>query len=312
VAPGTAPQPPQEKPAEAIVRLPVPEKEALAKARQDIRHIFSKEFGAADQAEQKSKLAGMLLKQALDTKDDATARYGLFCEARDEALEAADLGRYTKIVKKTAEHYQIDALAIRAGGLRQATKRPHPSSSVTLTLTRLLMQLAEEMTADDRYDEADAMAKLAHELATRYKNYPRAKEAAALRRDVEQVRQFHKAAEDAEKALAQHPDDPAANLLLGKYYCFGRQQWERGLPMLAKGNQETLKALAVAEKTTPANATEMVALGDRWWDAAGSGRVADMQRFVQARAAYWYRLALPDLLGLTMIRIQQRLDEIGR
>ena len=36
---------------------------------------------------------------------------------------------------------------------------------------------------------------------------------------------------------------PPANLTVGKYYCFQKGDWEKGLPMLALGQDETLKAL---------------------------------------------------------------------
>ncbi len=48
-----------------------------------------------------------------------------------------------------------------------------------------------------------------------------------------------KSAQSQEK-LKESPDDPAANLAVGSYLCFNKDQWERGLPMLAKGSDPAL------------------------------------------------------------------------
>ncbi len=285
-----------------------PDEAALNKARDGIRQIFNREFAAAEKPEDKAKLAGILLKQALETKDDAAARYGLFHEAREQARDAVDLELYEEILAKTAEQYVIDPLTVKADELRQAVKRPRYSQA----LVKALLAVAEEMIADDRYDEADALAETARQVALRNKDLPRSKEAGALRRDVKQIRQLHGDSEKAQKTLADHPDDPAANILLGKYLAFGRQNWERGLSLLAKGDNETHKALADAEKTVPASAAQMADLGDQWWEAAVAGHFGDVQRFMQARAVFWYRRALPELQGLTKKKIERRLAEFGR
>jgi hypothetical protein len=306
----TAASPAEAKANPAAVKEPAPKGTALEKARGDIRKIFAKEFAAAERPEQKSKLAGMLLKQALETKvetkDDATARYGLFCEAREQATSAVDLDLYAEIVEKTAAQYDIDPLAIKAEDLRRAVKRPRYSKP----LVKALLAVAEEMIAADRYDEANALVETARVVALPNRDTPHAKEAAALRRDIEQMRKLRDASEEAEKTLAA--DDPAANTLRGKYFCFGKNNWERGLSLLAKGNNEWLKKLADAEAITPASAAQMAALGDQWWDAAASGEIADVQRYAQARAAFWYRRALPELSGLTKAKIERRLAEAGR
>jgi hypothetical protein len=295
-------------PSETIVKLAVPDEAALGKAREGIRQLLSKEFAAAEKPEQKSKLAAFLLKQAVETKDDMAARYELFWGARQQAKDAVDLDLYMEILEKTAEHYVIDPLAAKAEDLRQAVKRPRYNAA----LVKALLSVAEEMIGDDRYDEADALAETAREAALRNKDTLHSKEAGALRRDVKQMRQLHNESEQSQKILAEHPDDPAANMVLGKYMAFGKHNWDRGLSLLAKGDNETLKALADAEKTTPASAAQMAVLGDQWWDAAATGHFVDIQRFMQARAAFWYRRALPELSGLTKTRTQRRLTEFGR
>ncbi|MBI3877243.1 MAG: hypothetical protein HY300_15015, partial [Verrucomicrobia bacterium] len=44
--------------------------------------------------------------------------------------------------------------------------------------------------------------------------------------------------------LAITPDDPGANLAVGQFLCFVKGDWESGLPLLAKSDDNVLKTLA--------------------------------------------------------------------
>src|SRR6185312_914073 len=65
----------------------------------------------------------------------------------------------------------------------------------------------------------------------------------------------------AATTLADNPDDAAANLLVGRHLCFVTEDWEQGLPMLAKSSDATLKDLA-AKSLAATEPTAMVELGD--------------------------------------------------
>src|SRR5690606_8449630 len=58
------------------------------------------------------------------------------------------------------------------------------------------------------------------------------------------------------------------------------------------------------------DAAARAALGDAWWDAAGNLPEAQ-QRIARARAAAWYRRALPQLTGLAAAKTQTRIDEFA-
>ena len=65
--------------------------------------------------------------------------------------------------------------------------------------------------------------------------------------------------------LKTNPTDPEANLVVGKYHCFVKDEWEKGLPMLLKGNDAALKELATAEK----GASQRFRRSRRSWATAG-------------------------------------------
>lgn len=52
------------------------------------------------------------------------------------------------------------------------------------------------------------------------------------------------AVKKAELKLAEKPDDPEANLTLGKYLAFVKGDWEGAIPHLSMGSDAILKAAA--------------------------------------------------------------------
>lgn len=53
---------------------------------------------------------------------------------------------------------------------------------------------------------------------------------------------------------------------------------------------------------------QQAALGDAWWDLASANDDAAKQQ-LEARAAHWYRQALPHLTGLAAEKVAKRLEE---
>ena len=105
---------------------------------------------------------------------------------------------------------------------------------------------------------------------------------------------------DARATLKEKPNDPDANLVVGKYLCRTKGDWEKGLPMLALGSNAKLKALAEEDIKGATTAEEQVKLGDAWWEANG-----------KQRASFWYEKASPSLVGLEKDRVQERLEEVA-
>ena len=67
---------------------------------------------------------------------------------------------------------------------------------------------------------------------------------------VEKRKAYAKAYEVMQKAklvLDKTPHDPGANLTVGRYYCFMKGDWAKGLAMLAVSNDENLKPVALKD-----------------------------------------------------------------
>src|SRR5260370_17029920 len=96
----------------------------------------------------------------------------------------------------------------------------------------------------------------------------------------------------ARSKLATAPEDPAANLMFGRYLCFFQGDWSHGLPLLAKGSDVALKALAVKELAAPNTVKEQMAIADGWWNWGAVQKDREQRNLVK-HAKDWYAKAGP-------------------
>jgi hypothetical protein len=109
------------------------------------------------------------------------------------------------------------------------------------------------------------------------------------------------------ETLAENPKDPEANAKVGRYRCFIKGDWKSGLPMLAKGSDAALQALATKELAGAKGADEQVSVGDGWW-TLGESLTGVAKAQTQMHARTWYSQALPALKGLSKARVEKRVQ----
>ena len=80
--------------------------------------------------------------------------------------------------------------------------------------------------------------------------------------------------------------------------------------MLALGSDAVLKAAAIKDLRGADSADEQAAIGDAWWDLAETkqGQERDTLRL---RAGFWYRQAFGKLEGLSRLKVEQRISQLG-
>ncbi len=109
--------------------------------------------------------------------------------------------------------------------------------------------------------------------------------------------------------LLENPQDKAANLVVGKFYCYNLNRWPDGLPMLSLGSDAELHAVAEMELNNPMTADEFKSTGDAWYTigkkASGSDRIGAWQR---AQKRYYQAIRM--LSGVAKTLTQTRLDEM--
>ena len=289
-----------------------PPVEVQEEAMKVARDLYKDELVKARTPEEKQALAKKMLDQAEAAANADVGTFALFRLARDTVAQALDGLSAFAVVDAMAERYQIDVVKMKMELLSTFAKKarvPPQHLSVAEQAARLMI---EAQANEDFYRAADLarMAStegaLAHdkELVTLAKAcLKECQQAAAV------VAQFNA----AQPTLVRAPDDPSANLAVGTYYSGLKNDWKKGLPFLAKGDDPDLKVLAERELKSPPNSVEeQVALADAWWDA-GQGAEGTKKGAMIHRSEYWCKKAKSEQVGgPNAAMVERRLAEIAK
>ena len=182
-----------------------------------------------------------------------------------------------------------------------------------LSIAEQATDLAEKAMASGQFALADQLAKLATAEAARSRNKEVIAAARNRRKEVQAAMKLATEFKTASAQLGAQPDDPAANLTVGTYYCFLMGEWEQGLPYLAKGQMPALGSLRGQElEKAPSDAAQRVKVADAWWDLA-QGADGWRKKNILLHARSWYVKAQPDLSpGLMKTKVDKRLEEIEK
>ncbi len=301
--PWAVPQPP-------TARAPVPAEAARTRAEALVRKLYASEYQEARaKPEAAQDLAATLLREAKDTKDDPALRFAALGEARDLAAQAGDAETVLEAIEELVRHYAVKGLGMKTAGLATAAARAGGKEAGEKVVEAALGLIDEALYEDD-YDAAHKLIEAAESAGLKVKNLAlfgridrRGLEVEAARKEFDRVRPF------AER-LAKDPADAEANYHLGRYTCLIRGNWERGAPLLAKGNSGPWKALAGRELARPTDPGQQAQAGDE------CARLAEVEkgqakRNLQRRALHWYQLALPKLAGLTRKRVEAEVRDLA-
>jgi hypothetical protein len=288
-------------------RLAEPSTVAQSEASKSIREIFKADFGKRTAEDQRS-LARKLLEQGIATGDDATVRYVLFREARDLAVQAADPALAAEAVDEMARWYAVDPAAMKVATLAKITSK---APAVAKALAEAYRTVMEQALSADQFDLAVSVSSKAEAAAKAAQDPGLALEMAAISREVAAIQKEYSAVKPHLKTIEEKPDDPAANLAAGLFFCLFKGQWEKGLPMLAKGSDAALKATAEKELAAPKEGAAQAALAEDWIVLSEKESAPARKARMKDRARFWYETALPNLTGLTKLKAERRIQEIA-
>lgn len=308
---------PPKTPGQKPSKLALPDPAAEAAALAEVRKIHRNDFEKAQDPAKKKALARTLLKEALETPDEPAIRFVLLGQARDLAVIAGDSALLREVVEETAKYYDVDAKEQLIRILSDvADSRVGTSSKKDLAQGTL--DLAHEYLAAHDYDSAMRLARAAQSMALG-RDTAMTKQAVDLIKSLPRLEQEYERFQQAGRILADDPNHASANLVQGQYYCFVQnteEAWQKGLPMLAKGSDAKLKALAEAElalarSKSKQDANDWFNLAEQWYEMARS--VDDIARAsCRSRAASWYEKAQPKLQGFKARKAKLRLEELRK
>ncbi|HEY5314151.1 MAG TPA: hypothetical protein VIK18_16585 [Pirellulales bacterium] len=296
-------------PLERSNRLAVPPDSERQKAADAVKEVFGDEIAHAKKPEDKQALAEKLLKKAQETRDEPASAYAMLEQAQSLAIDSADAPLLAKIVTELGSRFEVEPLELLAGDLEKANQKSHPSAAFKGVAETALEQV-DDALAVDQFPLAKRLSDVALSAGRKAKDPAVLKSAIDRNKGMATIKQQWEAAEEAKAVLAKTPDDPDANLAVGRYLCFVKGDWPAGFAKLAKGSDGVLKDLGAKSAADPQDAAGQADLGEAWAKAADAAR-GKSKAELQAAARYWLAKALPAATGLAKAKIEQHMKQLG-
>ena len=290
-------------------KMPVPAAQAQKDAEALIKSIFKDEY-AKRTPESQQAFAKKLLQQGRETANDPVARYVLFREAVDFASKAGDFAVALDAVKAISDHYVVDAVALRAKVLMDAPAA-FRTPDLAKTFADLCLAQAGEAVTADRWEEAKGLLGKAEGAAKSAKDLILVNRVLKRKKDLDSLQLEIQKAKAAEVTLQTSPDDPPANLSVGRYLV-AKGKLDQAIAHFAKGSDPALKAAAEKDLAAPKEAQGQAQAGNAWWEAAEKEREGPFRKALQERAREWYESAYAASTGLSRAAIEKRLDALDR
>lgn len=280
----------------------VPDNAAQAAAAKLIKSTYASDYADRTSAG-RSRLAETLLQQAQNGKDEPAVEYVLLQESRELAIASGNVTTAMMSIDLMAADFQIKASDLRIAALRKlaGTGDPKELADAWLDMARDAVVADDYSLALRAASEAESVGRRARDHAFEIAMRTRSSEVRELEREWRGM--------NAETQGAGAPG-PAANLAMGKFYCFEKGDWDRGLPMLAKAEDVSMGPLARMDLATMTASELALPCADGWWKISESltGRAKSVVRY---HAAELYRNALDALKGLEKLKIEHRIADIG-
>jgi len=312
--PAPPPAPPSETnpPPDAPLVRP-PDAAAVAKAAADVQSKYAGPVAAAKRADQKLALARAIRDEAQSANSDPPRQVALWLEAQRLAVVGGDLRTAVSMLRDRVERFSLDLLPEIVELLKTAVF-PASLRSENATLADLASQFLDQAIAEDRFDVAEPLRKIASQAYGKLKNVDSVNRLNMLQTELTTMKSEHDKLGSSLQKLAAAPSDPEANLAVGRYQCFYKNDWRQGLPKLAQGSDADLAAVARKDADNPKAPPACAEVAELWW-TIGQKLPQAAKRTVNRRVAEWYLIALPGLKGnqraAALRRIEQGLPPRG-
>ncbi len=265
--------------------------------------LFEKEIAALDSNAKRVELARTMLAQAAKQRAGTADHYVLLDRARDLAMSGGDIQLTCQTIDTLSADYQVSGLKLKAGALGTLAE------SVTAAdqhreLVAMALNLLDQAIAADELDVARTLGKVAFAAARK------TEDKALIAKTSERGKAFkllQKDFDEFQKALATLKGDEKnapASTVAGKYYCLAKDDWTKGLPLLAQCDDPLLSKLATTELAKPTDGTVQFDLAEGWSDLA-EREEGTRQIRIQLHARAWYQKAMPTLAGLARAKAEK-------
>ncbi|MFO1023029.1 MAG: NPCBM/NEW2 domain-containing protein [Planctomycetales bacterium] len=289
-------------------KQPVPSVNEQRAARKVIEHAFRDDFAKANTTAGNLVLIRTLVEKGSLTEDDPIGRYVMLDIAKSRAIENGEVDLAFQAVEELSDSHNIPRLEAKRKLVRELLPQVRGSDSFERLAVHALGAMQEAIGSDD-YLSAASFRQAADAASQKGRNPELKKLIAARSQDLKTLELEYGPVQLAKRTLQQNPNEPGACLKAGQYYALSLGEWDRGLPLLAKTNDNTFRRLASLELKNPTNPNELIEIADGWWNWGNQCNNELQQSHAWQHAVEWYNLALPNVKGLNEARITRRLQD---
>jgi hypothetical protein len=293
-------------PRAAAEQKPVPDRAAQQTAAERIKSVFSDEYKSTDRAV-KAKFAAQLVELA-GTEKEPVAKFTLYREAVRFASEAGDAATALRATDAMKENFAINPTSVKVYALSNVSKVTLSEEEAAVAADACAA-LVQELVAANEFAQAKTVVGYGLASLKRARDPQRLATLRDLGEGIDDIGRQYRAVAQHAAALKENPDDPAANLALGKFECFVKGNWREGLKYLSKGDDAGLKTLAGETLAAKDDAKEQFTIANGWWKQADT-LDGVMKGRVLVYAGTYYEKALPGLTGLSKATAEKRLGEV--
>lgn len=286
-------------------RSPVPAPRIAQTSLDRVREIFANEYAAATTAPKKTDLAKRLVGQLPATTDSAD-RWTLLSESLRLSTEGGDVATALPLIEQIPAEFAVERNASRLEALTRLAQKA--SGAEIGDVAKAVLSLSSQLDGPNDGELFSKATTLAASLARKSKNQALMNETSRLQQQSREQQKLAKEISQLVSKVRDNPSDSEAHSAAGSALCLKAGRWAEGLPLLVKGSDSALAALAKAELSKPDAPSDIVRLADGWWDWAESQKNALKDGAIR-HAADLYQTALPDLSGLDKVKVEKRLHE---
>lgn len=303
------PQPRVQRP-----RQPLPDPDDVQQALRQLDNTF--QFDAPRSNDEKRDLARELYDESL-LRSEAIEQFALLDQARELAVSAGDLQTALQAAQEQDRLFEFDHLAVLTDIVTAIDFANQPMEQLA-PLAIVGLKLVEKTLEADRFELANQIADYLDKVVRRAGS---PEDSQKLRDTIVRIRLLQRPFEQVQEAfdaLADSPDDPAANTAVGRYYCFVKGDWKTGLPFLAKGDHAEQKKLSQRELDDAEKPDDAIEIADGWVALAGdddgllTASLALQKENLQRHALALYERNVNRLPELMREHAQSQIDNLAR
>jgi hypothetical protein len=291
-------------------KRPVPGVDEQKISQKRLREALASDLKQSKSNEARGDLAQRLAREALNLTGEPNEVYAYSMEAIDLYVATGDVLAAFGVIDSLAITFDINEVGSKSEILKRVAKE---SKVVTAKkpLALVALKLTGEALAADQYAIAKEISTLAVSLGKASRDAIVMKRANDLVARTNELTRLYQKVGEARKTLESDGDNRLANEVIGRYLCLARQDWDKGLPYLAKGPESELQAAAKLDLTATEEEVFRSRAADSWWNISeklkGKDKEIDRQQ-VMSRVAYWYEQVEQSLMGTEKIQATKRIE----